>query len=211
VTDAGSDPRLDDAELAALLADPAAWAEPDEALAERVVGAVSAAGSATPALRSARRTRRWVAPVVAAAVGAAAAAVIAVVAWPQSAEAPSAEREAPAGDTLQMVGTDLAPLGDGTAVVGQRESGWAISLSIPDLPRLGGGEFYQVWVADCDGRSSVPGGSFFDLREAVGWVGVPMDEFPRVSVTRESLAPGADVGQASSGQVVSTGVYGSCP
>ena len=57
----------------------------------------------------------------------------------------------------------------------------------------------------------MPAGSFHDLDDATGWVGVSMTDFPVITVTMESAVGGKDPGQESSGQIVASGtVEGAC-
>ncbi len=200
-------PRLGDAELVALLSDPSLWEEPSPDLEARVVAAV-ATGMAPPVVVTApRRRRRWLTPAATAVLGAAAAALVAFAAWPnRTTEVASG----PGGTPVVMKGTDLAPEADGTAAVKKLGSGWAISIAIPDLPWREGTDFYQVWVRDCAKQYLVPAGSFHDLKKVVAWAGVSLDEFPVITVTRETLAPNGP-GQASSGEVVASGELHPCP
>ena len=195
-------------EYAALLADPTMWAVPAPELEDRVVEAIiaEAAGSSTNTYfvyRQPSRARRWATLAGAALVGAAAAAVVTV--------AITRDSSTPADSTVAMAGTELAPGITGTARLTAVSSGVRIDLSLPGLPRRDGGEFYQVWLKNCDGSQLVPAGSFHELDEAVAWAGVSTDDFPLVTVTKEAVAPPKDSAQGTSGEVVATGTVGQCP
>jgi len=199
------------AEFQHLLADPALWAEPDEALEARVMAAIGAeaAAAAPTASRSnvyraaPSRRRRWLASAGAAVVGAAAAVAVMLVV--------TRDEATPVDATAVMTGTDLAPGLNGTAEVTAGSSGVRIAIEVPGLPRRDGGEFYQVWLKSCDGTQLVPAGSFHDLERAVAWAGVSTDDFPLITVTREEVAPPKDAAQGSSGEVVVAGAVGECP
>lgn len=195
-------------EFAALLADPSLWAEPGPEVEDAVVAAISAeaAGSSTQTYFAARgpsRARRWLTVAAATAVGAAAAAVITV----------AITRDTPAkvDQTVAMAGTDLAPSVTGEARLTAVSSGVRIELTVPGLPRRDGGEFYQVWLKNCDGTQLVPAGSFHELDDAIAWAGVSPADFPLITVTKEVVAAPKDPAQGSSGEVVAKGSIGTCP
>ena len=79
-------------------------------------------------------------------------------------------------------------------------SGWEIKLDATGLPRLDGGQFYQAWLRNADGVL-VPIGTFNEGTDVTLWAGVPPDQFPTMTITRES----ADGNQDSSGQRVLVG------
>ena len=205
----------DEAELLAefhhLLAESALWAEPDDALEERVLAAVSAEvvtearadSTTTRYYHLASRRRRWLSAAGAALVGAAAAVAVTLVV--------TREEAAPVEATAVMTGTELAPGLSGSAEVTSGSSGVRIAIRVPGLPRRDGGEFYQVWLKSCDGTQLVPAGSFHDLDRAVAWAGVSTDDLPLITVTREVIAAPTDPAQASSGEVVVAGSVTPCP
>ena len=195
-------------EFAALLADPSLWAEPGPELEDAVVSAIvgEAAGSSNSsyfAYRRPSRARRWLTVASAAVVGAAAAAAITIV----------ITRDTPAkvDQTIAMAGTDLAPGVTGEARLTAVSSGVKIQLTVPGLPRRDGGEFYQVWLKNCDGTQLVPAGSFHELDDAIAWAGVSPTDFPLLTVTKEAVAAPKDPAQGSSGEVVAKGAIGPCP
>lgn len=196
------------AEFEALLADPTMWVEPAPELEDQVVAAITAEGAGSPTqtyhvYHRQSRARRWLTVAGAAAVGAAAAAIITVAVTRDSAT--------PADATAAMAGTDLAPGIAGEAQLTAVSSGVKIELKLPGLPRRDGGEFYQVWLKNCDGTQLVPAGSFHELDDAVAWAGVSPDDFPLITVTKEVVAPPKDAAQGSSGEVVAKGAIGECP
>ena len=195
-------------EFEALLADPTMWAQPDPDLEDQIVAAVAAetAGSATHSYfvyRRPSRVRRWASIAGAAAVGAAAATLITVALTRDTESSPDA--------TVAMAGTELSPGIAGEARLTTVSSGVKIELRLPGLPRRDGGEFYQVWLKNCDGSQLVPAGSFHELDAAVAWAGVSPDDFPLITVTREVVAPPKGAAQGSSGEVVAKGAIGECP
>jgi len=228
------DELLTDDELAALadidelLADPALWESPSAGVEDDVVALigearrselaeappVAAAGASVVRLDDSRRTRRRRAWSLAGAalVGAAAAALVTGVIVSKSNDNDTTTADAAPQQQVQLAGTDLAPPGvGGSAGLISHPSGVEIRLAVPGLPSRTGGDFYQVWVKSCDGSLLVPAGSFHDLDDATGWVGVSMTDFPVITVTTESAVGGKDPGQESSGQIVASGtVEGAC-
>ncbi|MDO9173282.1 MAG: anti-sigma factor [Actinomycetota bacterium] len=199
------------AEFDDLLADPSLWAVPDPELEDRVVAAITVeaersapAGSVTRRYSAVpSRRRRWLATSGASAVGAAAAVVFTLIATRDS--------STPADATVAMTGTDLAPGVVGSAGITSGASGVEIHLEVPGLPRRDGGEFYQVWLKNCDGSELVPAGSFHELDWAIAWAGVSTDDFPLITVTKEVAAAPTDPAQGSSGEVVVAGAVAPCP
>jgi len=195
-------------EFAALLADPSLWAEPGPEVEDAVVSAISAERATmqrSPSAlvgRAPSRGRRWWTIAAATAVGAAAAAAITIV----------VTRDTPArvDQTVAMAGTDLAPGITGEARLTAVSSGVKIQLTLPGLPRRDGGEFYQVWLKNCDGTQLVPAGSFHELDDAIAWAGVSPADFPLLTVTKEAVAAPKDPAQGSSGEVVAKGAIGPC-
>jgi hypothetical protein len=213
---------LDD-DVAALLADPAAWAEPSADLEERVVASIGTARVAAPAISPAASsadppplpgdrtsTRRWRERVLGAAVGSAAAALIVGIVLGGFDDADRADGGVALG-SLALVGTDLAPGISGSARVRQFEPGVEVAITLAGLPRRDDGEFYQGWLKRCDGTGLVSIGTFHDLSSVEGWAGVDIAEFPIVTVTRERVAGPTDAAQGSSGEVVVTGTLRPCP
>jgi Anti-sigma-K factor rskA len=209
-------------ELALLLADPSLWLEPGPDVEAGVIEAIraqraasalvdgSAADSAGAAVVPMRARRKaWTTQFAAGLVGAAAAALIAVVVV-RSSDEDTPLSSAP-DSSFQLVGTDLAPGFDGSAEVQVQPSGTLIRMVVVGLPRREGGDFYEAWLKSCDGTELVPIGTFHDMDRATGWAGVPVQDFPVLTVTQEQVAGPQDIQQGSSGLVVVTGQISPCP
>ena len=185
-------------ELRALLADPAVWAEPDAALEDRVVSAITTEASQRPGRpvasrpRARSRSRGWTLAVV----GVAAAALIAVAVTFSLRSTGSSSPQF----SMALAATDLAPGAKGDATLTKTNSGWRIELDASGLPRLDGGRFYQAWLRNAAGVL-VPVGTFNEGQKVTLWAGVSPVDFPTLTVTQEQ----ADGDQASSGQRVLVG------
>ena len=188
-TDLTPEERARIADVEAVLADPALWAEPRADLQERVVAAVAEESHADP--RSGGR--RWMRY----AVGGIAAAVLLAVGVAVGVQLNHDDRVYFAAS---LDGTDLAPSASGSVKLVKTPSGWRIELHATGLPRRENGEFYEAWLKD-DTRGLVPIGTFNDGRDVILWAGVGPADFPTLTITREV----ADGNQASSGQVVLVG------
>ena len=207
-------------DLALLLADPSLWLEPGPAVeadvldairAERRASTAAAAGPATSAVVvpiDARR-RAWTTHLVAGLVGAAAAALIAVVVVRTSDD--GAQSSSAPDSSFQLLGTDLAPGFEGTGEVQVQPSGTLIRMAVVGLPRREDDNFYEAWLKSCDGTRLVPIGTFHEMDRATGWAGVPVQDFPVLTVTQEQVAGPQDIQQGSSGLVVITGEISPCP
>ncbi len=215
-------------ELRELLADPTLWSEPPAELEDSVVALIGAQVRSTaaptdldttaptdqsataPAAPSAtapvdlgaarekreRRSgaRRFTRPVF---LVAAAAAIVAV-----AVSATLIVRSSTSQRTFDVAlsATELAPGAGGSATMLKTNSGWEIKLDATGLPRLDGGQFYQAWLRNADGVL-VPIGTFNEGTDVTLWAGVPPDQFPTMTITRES----ADGNQDSSGERVLVG------
>jgi len=185
-------------ELRALLADPSVWAEPDAALEDRVVAAITTEASQRPGRpvasrpRSRSRTKGWTLAVV----GVAAAALIAVaVTFSLRSTGTTSEQL-----SMGLTATELAPGAKGDATLTKTVSGWRIELDATGLPRLDNGQFYEAWLRNA-ANVLVPIGTFNEGQNVTLWAGVSPHDFPTLTVTKEQ----ADGNQASSGQRVLTG------
>jgi hypothetical protein len=189
-----------------LLADGATWAEPAPEGVEDLLAAIAAEPPASPAdvaarpsppaaRRGARRSRTLVAL--------AAAAALVVVAGVVGLVARSGDGGG--GREVDVAGTELAPDASAVATVEELGSGVAIELDVRDLPPAPPGTYYQGWVKGDDGLVTIGtfhmrgGDDTVDL-----WSGVPLDEYPTLTVTLQDEG----AGQESSGRVVLTGVIG---
>ena len=204
--------RADLDDLRALLADPAAWAEPGPDLEDTVTAAVvRAAASAAPGRsvpagaappRRGRRPRMATAPPsrrpriawLAGLAAAAAAAVIAVVVTVGGGSNATQFQAA-------LSGTALAPGASAQVTLTQTQSGWRITLHGHGLPRLDNGYYYEAWLKNPAGIL-VPIGTFNQPNNVTLWAGVPPTQYPVVTITRQR----ADGNPKSSGQRVLVGV-----
>lgn len=160
-------------EVAARLADPAVWEEPDPGLLARVAEAL---GEHTGRPATARRRlprRRW-----AVAAATAAAVVVAVVATAQvgRGEAPDWR--------VALVPTAAAPGAVATVAGWVEDSGTRMELEVEGLPPASGGGHYALWLTAPDGRH-VSAGTFTASGTLVTWAGASRAEFPRLWVTLE--------------------------
>jgi hypothetical protein len=199
-----ADERAELDELRALLQAPAAWAQPDPGLEDRVVAAIAAEAQARPANtrapRPASRRRLVLRRPAFVLVGAAAAVAAAAIAI-----AVSVSNNSPAPQQFAMVisGTGLAPSAHGSATLTKTSSGWRIELSAAGLSRLANGRYYEAWLKNAAGVL-VPVGTFNDARQVTLWAGVPPPEFPSLTVTEQQ----ANGNPASSGKRVLAGTIG---
>jgi hypothetical protein len=138
----------------------------------------------------------------AAALGAAAAAVVAfAVVRVGDDDTPTLS----ADEQITLVGTDLQPGVAGRADITTTPSGVEIRLDVPGLPRRDGAEFYEAWLKNVDGTGLIPIGTFHSGEDVVLWAGVAIEDYPILTVTRETVAGPQDPGQGSSGEVVVSG------
>jgi hypothetical protein len=191
--DASERAQLD--ELREALREPATWVEPDASLEDRIVDAISAEAPARPV-----RERRlggffnrpaWVLGTAAAAVAAVVAAIVIATNG-----GPAASKQF----AMAVSGTPLAPGVHGSARLTKTASGWRIELSVPGLPQLSNGRYYQGWLKNAAGIL-VPVGTFNDARKVTLWSGVPVTEFRTLTVTEQQ----ANGNPSSSGRRVLVG------
>lgn len=212
-------------ELRTLLETPATWEEPDPALEDRIVSAITdearrergtqiaptpsetapTPSETAPTPPAAAKPRRvlgisWPPRRPALAFGglatAAAAIVVAIVLAVSGGGSP-----APLQFAMVVSGTSLAPGAHGSATLTKMTSGWEIRLSATGLPHLANGRYYQAWLKNAAGVL-VPVGTFNDAEHVILWSGAPVTQFRSFSVT-EQLANG---NPASSGRRVLVGV-----
>ena len=157
----------------------AVWTDPDPALEDRVVAAITDAAAVAPGRpRRASRPRwtlRW--PMVAVGSLAAAAAAAVVVAIAVNGGGPAPQRLA-----MVVSGTNLAPAVRGYATLTKTGSGWRIALSAAGLPHLANGRYYEAWLENSAGVL-VAVGTFNDATNVILWAGVPATRFPTLTVT----------------------------
>jgi hypothetical protein len=204
--------------LAALLADPQMWDEPDPDAEESIVAAVVAAAAAqrpAPAREvdavdgdnrdnvvAISAARRWIAPFLAGA--AAVLLVVAAVTIVQS-DLGGSDEVADAV-TVTMEGTPEAPDASAVADILDTPLGTRIDFAVVGLPPAPAGTYYEAWLRQSP-EVGVSAGTFH-LRGGDGtielWAGVGLDEYPLVTVTLQQEGGGA----ASSGVVVLRGSAG---
>jgi hypothetical protein len=195
-------------ELRALLADESVWIEPDPALEQRVVTAITDAAAVftldpaparapVPERSAARRSRRpsfglrrlaaSLAPVLAAAV------VLVVV---------LSSGSAPLQFAVTLHGTGRAPGAGGSATLTKTTDGWRIALRAHGLPLRQNGLYYQAWLKNASGIL-VPVGTFNLANQVTLWAGVaPTKGFTTLTITRQQ----ASHNTASTHQVVLKGI-----
>jgi Anti-sigma-K factor rskA len=193
--------RADLDELRALLRSPAAWAEPDSGLEDRVVAAVAAESAGSPrSQRTPSRARRlrlsWSPRRTLALGGVVLAAVIAAVIIVSTSNHGSQQLRF----AMVLSGTTLAPGAHGQAELTKTTAGWRIELNATGLPRLANGRYYQAWLKNRKGIL-VPVGTFNQPAHITLWAGVPATAFPTLTVTVQQ----ANGNPASSGKRVLVG------
>jgi hypothetical protein len=103
------------------------------------------------------------------------------------------------GYTVDIAGTELAPLAAGVVTVQETGSGVSIELDVDGLEPAAEGFYYQAWMKGDTGAVTV---GTFHAREGgddiVLWSGVDIDTYPTLTVTIQEEGAGS----ASSGQVV---------
>ncbi|MEZ5408176.1 MAG: hypothetical protein R2761_09130 [Acidimicrobiales bacterium] len=104
-----------------------------------------------------------------------------------------------AGTEVALAGSELVPEASAVAHVEPRNDGVRIVLEVTGLPPAPPGSFYAAWVVKEEPRTRVPIGSFH-LRGGGAdqielWSGVSTDDYPVVSVTRQSEADPAGPGE----------------
>ncbi len=157
---------------------------------------VITAGGGAPvvSLDAARRKRRPGGWLLGGLATAAAVAVIAI-----GALAVVNRDDAIAGTEVALAGSELVPEASAVAHVEPRDDGVRIVLQVTGLPPAPPGSFYAAWVVKEEPRTRIPIGTFH-LRGGGGdqielWSGVSTDDYPTVSVTRQSEADPAGPGE----------------
>ncbi len=155
-------------EMAAMLAAPDVWDEPDPALAELVVATiVGASGPAWP-----RRSGWWK------------AAAVAVLALLVGAAAWWSLRPAPPDWEAALVGVGERPQAAASVLGWNRPAGSRMVMEVEGLGPAPAGSFYELWLSSEEGWVSA--GSFTDDGRIEVFVGVARRDFPRLWVTVEA-------------------------
>ena len=104
-----------------------------------------------------------------------------------------------AGTEVALAGSELVPDASAVAHVDPQNDGVRIVLEVTGLPPAPPGSFYAAWVVKEEPRTRIPIGTFH-LRGGGNdrielWAGVSTDDYPIVSVTRQSEADPAGPGE----------------
>ena len=197
-----------DPDLAAMLSAPGMWEEPDLALEDSIVAAITAEAAVTGArpLESVieatddpvpsdnvipiGRARRWIGPALA---GAAAAVILVLGVQALEGQGGSDVVE------VTLAGTDLAPEASATAAISTPGAGTRIILDVAGLEPAPDGQYYEAWLRK-DAEVGVSAGTFH-LRSGDStielWAGVNTSDYPLLTVTLQDEAQ-----TESSGKVV---------
>ncbi len=153
-----------------VMADPAVWEEPSPELGEQV--AMLLQGATKPPEKAKWPVRTMVGV---AAVAALLLLVVAVVAL---------RNDAPDW-TVDIAGTDQAPLAMGTIEGWATSNGTRMVLNIDGLDPAPDGYFYELWLSR--GPIHVSAGTFTATDDVVVWSGVPRRDYPRLWITLEAI------------------------
>lgn len=159
-----------------------------------VTGSVGPGAAPVVSLDAARRKRRPGGWLLGGLATAAAVAVIAI-----GALAVVNRSDSIAGTEVALAGSELVPEASAVAHVDPQRDGVRIVLEVTGLPPAPPGSFYAAWVVKEEPRTRVPIGTFH-LRGGGNdrielWSGVSTDDYPVVSVTRQSEADPAGPGE----------------
>jgi hypothetical protein len=97
--------------------------------------------------------------------------------------------------------TGLVPDVDGEAEFTESDTGVAIALDAPLLPRLDGERYYEAWVITADERV-IAVGTFRSGGGVQLWAGVDFDDIRGFAISRERTEFGDSPEQRGSGEVV---------
>jgi len=152
------------------IAEPAVWEEPSPDLGEQVVMLLQ--GTAHPPTHTTwpRRTMAGVAAVAAAIL------VVAAVVATRS-DAPDW--------TVDIAGTNEAPVAMGTIDGWQTPNGTRMVLNINGLDPAPDGYIYELWLSQ--GPIHISAGTFTATDDVVLWSGVARRDYPRLWITLETI------------------------
>ncbi|MFZ0015378.1 MAG: anti-sigma factor [Acidimicrobiia bacterium] len=182
-----TDPDAEMGRIHELLGNESVWAQPPGEIEPALLAAITGEEIAVSPMQNQDRKSWW--PVYAG-VAAVAALVLLII------MAPFGE-EPDQGVSFALTGTGSAADARAEASVGPAEAGWWIRLTVEGLDPAPEGTYYEGWLSN--GRDIVSVGTFHmrDGESVVLWSGVPMTEFPELSVTRQEVSagtrPSADV------------------
>lgn len=152
------------------ITDPAVWEEPSSDLGGQVVMLLQ--GSASPPKRTLWHRRALAGVVAVAAVLVLVAAVVVV------------RSDAPDW-TVDIAGTEEAPVAIGTIDGWQTPNGTRMVLNIDGLDPAPDGYVYELWLSQ--GPIHVSAGTFTATDDVVLWSGVARRDYPRLWITREAI------------------------
>jgi hypothetical protein len=183
--------------VTSLLADPRLWGRPSADIGDRVVAVVRSENGTIAVAAPATAIPRWTRPALLGAAAAVALLLAGVVVLSAIGGGPGGARVAEA-----LTPTGLVPdVEGGEAEFTESDSGVAIALDAPTLPRLDGELHYEAWVVTLDGQV-VSVGTFRAGRDVLLWAGVDLNDIRAFSITREQAEPGDSPEQRGSGEVV---------
>jgi hypothetical protein len=165
-----------------LLADGNVWAQPPGEIEPALLAAITGEEIAVAPREKPNRRSWW--PVYAG-VAAVAALILLLVFAPLGGEPDP-------GVAFALMGTGSATDARAEASVGPAEAGWWIRLSVEGLDPAPEGSYYEGWLSN--GTDVVSVGTFHmrDGDSVVLWSGVPMTEFPELSVTLQEVSAEAN-------------------
>lgn len=161
----------------AALREPKTWADPPADVESSVIASIR-----REAVRSVDTSwGAWIPRI--AAVAAITVVVIALMAfWP-------------AGTKVDLIGTEMMPQASGVAELAATGAGWAIEVSLTDLPPAEPGTYYEGWVWSDDGKGVSIG--TFHLRGAnkpvTLWAGVDVNDYPSIWISVQTEGAGNEV------------------
>jgi len=154
----------------AVMADPAVWEEPSPELGDQV--AMLLQGTTKP-----QETTKWPTRTMAG-LGAVAAILLLVIA------VVALRSDAPDW-TVDIAGTDEAPLAAGTIEGWATPNGTRMVLNIDGLDPAPAGYIYELWLSQ--GPIHISAGTFTATDDVVVWSGVPRRDYPRLWITLEAI------------------------
>jgi Anti-sigma-K factor rskA, C-terminal len=179
-----------------LLADPRLWGDPAPGLADHVAAVVQSE-SGTILAPPTSAIPRWTRPALLGAAAVVALLFVGIVVLSAIGGGPGGARVAEA-----LTPTGLVPdVEGGEAEFSESDSGVAIALDAPTLPRLDGQRHYEAWVITVGG-DVVSVGTFRAGHDVLLWAGVDLSDIQAFSITREQAEPGDSPDQRGSGEVV---------
>jgi hypothetical protein len=154
----------------AVMADPAVWEEPSPELGDQMAMLLQGTTKLPEPTKWPTRTM--------AALGAVAAILLLVIA------VVALRSDAPDW-TVDIAGTDEAPLAAGTIEGWATPNGTRMVLNIDGLDPAPDGYIYELWLSQ--GPIHISAGTFTATDDVVVWSGVPRRDYPRLWITLEAI------------------------